>query len=102
MGFKYSTAAFVWVKKNEQQDTPFIGCGAWTRANSELWLLATKGNIMRLDASISQIVESPIGEHSRKPAVVRELITRLVGELPRIELFCRTPAEGLYVCGNEA
>lgn len=101
-GFKYSTAAFVWVKKNKQKDSPFIGCGAWTRANSELCLLATKGNIMRLDASISQVVESPIEEHSKKPDIVRELITRLVGELPRVELFCRNPAEGWDVWGNEA
>lgn len=101
-GFKYSTCAFVWVKKNKQKDTPFIGCGAWTRANSELCLLATKGNVMRLDASISQVVESPIEEHSKKPDVVRELITRLVGELPRVELFCRNPADGWDVWGNEA
>lgn len=101
-GFKYSTAAFVWVKKNKQKDSPFIGCGAWTRANTELCLLATKGNIMRLDASISQVVESPIEEHSKKPDVVRELITRLVGELPRVELFCRNPADGWDVWGNEA
>ena len=70
-GFKYSTAAFVWVKKNKNQDTPFVGLGSWTRANSELCLLATKGNITRLDASVSQIVESPIEEHSRKPAIAR-------------------------------
>ena len=101
-GFKYSTAAFVWVKKNKQKDSPFMGCGAWTRANSELCLLATKGNIMRLDASISQVVESPIEEHSKKPDIVRDLITRLVGKLPRVELFCRNPAEGWDVWGNEA
>jgi N6-adenosine-specific RNA methylase IME4/DNA-binding XRE family transcriptional regulator len=101
-GFKYSTAAFVWVKKNKQKDSPFMGCGAWTRANSELCLLATKGNIMRLDASISQVVESPIEEHSKKPDIVRDLITRLVGELPRVELFCRNPAKGWDVWGNEA
>ena len=101
-GFTYSTCAFVWVKKNKQKDTPFVGCGAWTRANSELCLLATKGNIMRLDASISQVVESPIEEHSKKPDVVRELITKLVGELPRVELFCRNPADGWDVWGNEA
>lgn len=101
-GFKYSTAAFVWVKKNKQQDSPFIGCGAWTRANSEICLLATKGNVMRLDAGISQIIESPIEEHSKKPDIVRELITRLVGELPRVELFCRYPAQGWDVWGNEA
>lgn len=101
-GFKYSTAAFVWVKKNKHQDTPFFGNGAWTRANSELCLLATKGNIMRLDASISQVVESPIEEHSKKPDIVRELITQLVGRLPRVELFCRYPAAGWDVWGNEA
>lgn len=101
-GFKYSTCAFVWVKKNKQKDTPFIGCGAWTRANSELCLLATKGNITRLDASISQIIESPVEEHSKKPDIVRELITRLVGELPRVELFCRNPVDGWDVWGNEA
>lgn len=101
-GFTYSTCAFVWVKKNRQKDTPFVGCGAWTRANSELCLLATKGNTTRLDASISQVVESPIEEHSKKPDCVRELITRLVGELPRVELFCRNPADGWDVWGNEA
>ena len=101
-GFKYSTCGFVWVKKNKNKDTPFIGCGAWTRANSELCLIATKGNVMRLDASISQIVESPIEEHSKKPDVVRDLITKLVGELPRVELFCRNPAKGWDVWGNEA
>lgn len=101
-GFKYSTCGFVWVKKNKNKDTPFIGCGAWTRANSELCLIATKGNVMRLDASISQIVESPIEEHSKKPDVVRDLITKLVGELPRVELFCRNPTKGWDVWGNEA
>ena len=101
-GFKYSTAAFVWVKKNKQKDTPFVGCGAWTRANSELCLLATKGNVTRLDASVSQVVESPIEEHSKKPDIVRDLITRLVGELPRVELFSRKPADGWDVWGNEA
>lgn len=101
-GFTYSTAAFVWVKKNRNADTPFIGLGSWTRANSEICLLATKGSILRLDASISQVVESPIEEHSKKPDIVRDLIERLVGKLPRVELFCRHPAEGWDVWGNEA
>ena len=101
-GFKYSTCAFVWIKKNKNKDTPFVGCGAWTRANSELCLLATKGKISRLDASISQVVESKIEEHSKKPDIIRNLITQLVGELPRVELFCRNPAEGWDVWGNEA
>jgi N6-adenosine-specific RNA methylase IME4 len=100
-GFKYKTAGFVWVKKNKNTDTPFIGCGSWTRANSELCLIATKGSMLRLDASISQIIESPIEEHSKKPVMVRELITRLVGELPRIELFSRQAVNGWDCWGNE-
>lgn len=101
-GFTYSTAAFVWVKKNRVSDTPFFGCGAWTRANSELCLLATRGHVQRLDATISQVIESPIEEHSKKPDEVRTLIERLVGKLPRVELFCRNPADGWDVWGNEA
>ena len=101
-GFKYSTAAFVWVKKNKIADSPFVGCGAWTRANSELCLLATKGSVTRLDAGVSQIIDAPIDEHSKKPQETRDLITRLVGELPRIELFSRNAADGWDVWGNEA
>ena len=101
-GFEYSTAGFVWVKRNKVADSPFIGCGAWTRANSELCLIATKGKIQRLDASVSQIIESPIEEHSKKPDITRDLIEKLVGKLPRVELFCRHPADGWDVWGNEA
>lgn len=101
-GFDYSTCGFCWVKRNKQADSPFFGCGAWTRANSELCLIATKGSVMRLDATISQVIESPIEEHSKKPDIVRELITKLVGELPRIELFSRQQVDGWDVWGNEA
>lgn len=101
-GFKYSTAGFVWIKRNKNADTPFFGCGAWTRANSELCLIATRGHIQRLDATISQVIESPIEEHSKKPDIVRDLIEKLVGKLPRVELFCRNPKDGWDVWGNEA
>jgi len=101
-GFEYSTAGFVWVKKNKISDSPFVGCGSWTRANSELCLIATKGKIQRLDASVSQIIEAPVEEHSKKPDIARELIEKLVGKLPRVELFCRHPADGWDVWGNEA
>jgi len=100
-GFEYSTAGFVWVKKNKISDSPFVGCGSWTRANSELCLIATKGKIQRLDASVSQIIEAPVEEHSKKPDIARELIEKLVGKLPRVELFCRHPADGWDVWGNE-
>ena len=99
-GFKYSTCGFNWIKKNKVSDTNFFGCGAWTRANSELCLIATKGSTLRLDATISQVIETKIEEHSKKPEIVRELITRLVGELPRIELFCRDAKDGWDCWGD--
>ena len=64
-------------------------------------LIAVKGNPVRLDASISQILESPIEEHSKKPDEIRPLITKLVGELPRIELFSRNSVNGWDCWGNE-
>lgn len=100
-GFNYSTCGFCWVKKNKVSDSWFFGNGAWTRANSELCLIATKGTITRLDAGISQIIDDPIDEHSRKPSSVREKITRLVGELPRIELFSRESVNGWDFWGNQ-
>jgi N6-adenosine-specific RNA methylase IME4 len=99
-GFKYSTCGFNWIKKNKVSDTNFFGCGAWTRANSELCLISTKGSVLRIDNTISQVVETPIEGHSKKPEVIRELITRLVGELPRIELFCRDAKDGWDCWGD--
>lgn len=99
-GFNYSTAGFVWVKKNSG-GTNFFGLGSWTRANTELCLIATKGSITRMDASISQVIESEIEEHSKKPAIIRELITKLVGKLPRIELFSRQVVDGWDHWGDE-
>lgn len=43
-GFEYKTCAFNWVKRNKKSDSWFWGLGYWTRANSELCLLATKGH----------------------------------------------------------
>lgn len=100
-GFKYSTCGFVWVKKNKVADSYFFGNGAWTRANTELCLIATKGSITRIDASISQIIDEKIMGHSEKPKCIRDLILRLVGNLPRIELFSRNNNEdGWFNWGN--
>ena len=78
----------------------FFGNGSWTRANTELCLIAKRGKIIRLDASISQIIESKIQDHSEKPEMVREKIVRLVGDLPKIELFSRNKVDGWDFWGN--
>ena len=98
--FEYKTVAFTWIKKN-YNGTNFMGMGRWTRANSEIVLLATKGKPKRLNAGISQIIETIPKEHSRKPDIIRKKILELVGDLPRIELFPRTLVHGWDVFGND-
>ena len=100
-GFQYKTFAFTWVKQNKKQPTLFMGCGSWTRANSEICLLATKGKPKRVSASVKQVIISPREEHSKKPDETRERIIELVGDLPRIELFARQKVEGWDCWGNE-
>lgn len=100
-GFEYKTCAFVWVKRNKVSPSWFMGMGRWTRANAELCLIATKGNPRRISASVRQIIDTPIEAHSKKPAVTRERIVELMGDLPRVELFARQKAPGWDSWGNE-
>jgi N6-adenosine-specific RNA methylase IME4 len=100
-GFEYKTVAFTWVKRNKIADSWFWGLGYWTRANSELCLLATKGNPKRINKGVHSIIETRIEEHSKKPDEVRTRIVQLCGDLPRIELFARQKTEGWDVWGNE-
>ena len=99
-GFTYKTCAFDWVKIYKS-GKPVVGLGYWTRANAELCLLATKGKPKRINNSVSQIVIEQPREHSRKPDCVRDRIVQLMGDLPRIELFCRHPEQGWDSMGNE-
>jgi N6-adenosine-specific RNA methylase IME4 len=101
-GFEYKTCAFTWIKKNKKEDSLFWGMGRYTRSNSEICLLGTKGKILpRLKHNIHSVVISKIREHSRKPDEVRNRITDLFGDLPRIELFAREKIKGWDVWGNE-
>lgn len=100
-GFTYKTVAFVWIKLNKKSDSLFWGLGHWTRANAEFCILATKGHPKRQSAKVHQVIISHIEEHSKKPAETRERIVKLVGDLPRIELFARQKTNGWQVWGNE-
>lgn len=100
-GFFYKTNAFTWVKKNKKADTNFFGMGQWTRRNTEICLLGTKGNPKATDHSISELIESPIEEHSKKPDIIKDMIVKLCGDVPRIELFARKSSPGWISWGNE-
>lgn len=95
-GFTYKTVAFTWVKQNPKGIGFHFGLGYWTRANPEICLLATKGKPKRVDCNVANLIISPRQAHSKKPNEVRNRIVKLMGDLPRIELFARPPKDRLF------
>jgi len=100
-GFTYKSIGFQWLKLNPKALTPFYGLGRWTRGNTEPCLLAIKGKPKRVSASVFQLIQTPRRRHSQKPDEVRDKIVRLMGNLPRIELFAREKTTGWDAWGDE-
>lgn len=100
-GFQYKTVAFVWIKQNKSGQGWFFGLGFWTRSNTEICLLATRGKPKRRSAKVQQLIVSPVKSHSEKPVEARERIEELMGDVPKIELFARDRPYGWDVWGNE-
>lgn len=101
-GFRFSTVAFTWAKELFGGGGWHMGTGYWTRANPEIVLLGLRGHPKRVRKDIPNLVVCRIGTHSRKPPIVRNQIVRLMGDVPRIELFAREAAEGWSRWGLEA
>ncbi len=100
-GFEYKTCGFNWIKL-DKKGKPFFGIGHYTKSNSELCLIGTKGKGLRiLDNTISQIVMTKKDKHSKKPDNIPELIVKLVGDRKKAELFARKEREGWDVYGDE-
>lgn len=100
-GFEYKTVGFVWVKTMKNGQVRMDGLGNYTMSNAEVCLIATKGKVHRENTGVKQIVLSQKSKHSEKPAEVRDRIVKLMGNIPRIELFARQKIEGWDVWGNE-
>lgn len=107
-GFTYRTCAFNWVKVTKNSK-PFFGLGYWSRANTEVCLLFTRGNHTRKDRGVPQVIWeeletedliAPFNGHSVKPDAQYERITRLTGSR-YVELFARRPWPGWDRWGNE-
>ena len=92
-GFAYKSIGFVWAKSNGEPEAAPIGQGHWTRAQSEICLLATRGAPRRLDKGVRQIIAAPRGAHSVKPEEAYGRIERLLAG-PYIELFARQTRPG--------
>ncbi len=105
-GFEYKTCAFAWIKADASQldmlrddITPHMTLGYWTRSNSEVALLGTRGKPKRTAADVRQAIIEPRREHSRKPDI-HQRIERLVAG-PYVELFARTTRPGWDCWGNQ-
>lgn len=106
-GFQYKTCAFCWTKADARQPhffqedtTPYMGLGYWTRANSEPCILATRGKPKRSNADVRQAIVEPKRQHSRKPDGMYDRIERLVAG-PYCELFARNKRPGWDSWGNQ-
>jgi len=99
-GFEYKTLAWIWVKQTATGHGWHVGMGYYTRANSELCLLAVKGRMpMAVHNELSLIV-TPLRAHSQKPDEQYAKIERLYPTVPKIELFARQCWPGWEVWGN--
>jgi len=94
-GFRFKSVAFVWVK-------PGIGLGYWTRQQTELCLLCTRGHPKRARKSVPQVIASKRREHSKKPDETYFRIEELMGEVPRVELFARQGWLGWQCWGDQS
>jgi N6-adenosine-specific RNA methylase IME4 len=110
-GFKYKTVAFTWVKTN-RDGSIYMGMGRHTRANAEICLLGVKGKgIPRKDAGIYNTQLHVRQHHSKKPDAFRDDITKLYGDVSRLEMFARNegnrdlfnknPFDGWDLYGNQ-
>ena len=60
-GFEYKTCAFVWTKSTQDDDERLRwGNGYWTRSNSEVCLLATRGSPKRTQNMFTRSLRRPV------------------------------------------
>lgn len=105
-GFNYRGIAYIWVKT--RQDGHPIGPQGipptFVKPVTELLLVGTTNRTGRpfpiLSYKQRQLVYAPRKEHSRKPAIFRDLIVELCGDRPRIELFATERAPGWDAIGD--
>lgn len=95
-GFKYKSHV-VWLKDRS-------GTGYWFRNKHELLLVGVKGDIPApaMGTQLPSVVDWPLGRHSEKPLVFAKMIENYFPNLPKVELFCRSPLPGWAAFGNEA
>lgn len=98
-GFTYKTRAFTW-RKLAANGCARIGMGYWTRKQTEMCLLFTRGKPKRIGRGVREIIDAPRREHSRKPDEQYSRIEQLVSG-PYLEMFARQSWPGWDAWGYE-
>lgn len=96
-GFTYRTC-MVWDKER-------VGMGYYARQQHELLLIGARGSPPTPPPAArppSVFREKRAENHSEKPAFFAEMIERMYPELPKLEMFCRSPREGWAAWGNQS
>jgi len=70
-----------------------IGMGHYVRGAHELVLLGRRGRAKVVDRGVPSVFYAPRRGHSQKPAEFRDLVDRLTGGKPTLELFARGPVK---------
>jgi len=94
--FSYK-ANFVWVKNR----STYGRLAFFVRGQHEVLLVGTRGSFTPDGELFSSVIEGDQKEHSRKPAVVYEMIEKMYPHGPYLELFARGKRAGWEVWGNE-
>src|SRR5262245_31965482 len=107
-GFKYSTRAFTWLKTRRdwkpgdpliESDFP-VALGTTTRSQTEIVLLARRGNCRRQRKNVRELILAPRREHSRKPDEFYRRVEQYC-EGPFADLFARERRPGWDGFGDE-
>ena len=98
-GFKYRTA-IVWDKVR-------MGQGIYTRQQTELLLIAIKGNMYSPESNYAGNFRSLVSiersqNHSEKPKEFYGIIEGLYPDCTKVELFARNKRDGWFSWGNQA
>jgi N6-adenosine-specific RNA methylase IME4 len=100
-GFKYKTVGFIWNKIAKTTNGVNATYSAYTRKSCEFLYIGTKGKGLVKYHGQNQYFPKPKTRHSEKPQEFKEMIVKMCGDLPRIELFARQKTEGWDSWGNE-
>jgi N6-adenosine-specific RNA methylase IME4 len=94
-GFTYKTGA-VWDKER-------LGVGYWFRGQHEHLLVGVRGRVSppAVPLRVPSVYRELSGRHSRKPDAIRDMIATWWPDARRLEMFCRYPAPGWHVWGNQ-